>query len=221
MNFTLGASGSDDWVAGRERLQVLLGEPDEARAIARRGPAAACANEMVTRRRERIGDAVGVSGSRLPRDVQSVRRHAEANEVLGHLRGAHFTDSCTLGQLSVPFDSSVAPRCPRTSMRDGFDGLGDARRLDDDARGVEREVVAVEVVGDDELARVVRETSALARLAIGPASARPRPGSTVLQARLISGITDTRTGASGMPPQTRGPSTTVPSTSASCPSCGG
>ena len=39
----------------------------------------------------------------------------------------------------------------------GIDGFRHSRRFDDDPRGVQREIVAVEVVRDHELARVVRK----------------------------------------------------------------
>src|SRR6185295_19012845 len=55
----------------------------------------------------------------------------------------------------------------------------------------------------------------------GGASIPGSAGRIVLQAGLTSGNTDSFTGLSGIPPQTRGPLSIEPSINTSCNSCGG
>ena len=75
-------------------------------------------------------------------------------------------------------------------MRDGVHGLRHSHRLDDDARGVQGEVVAVEVVRNDEL-RVLSGNFGAGAIGDGAGANPASAGSTVLHAGVSSCITET------------------------------
>ena len=227
VNFTFGASGSADGSRAASAFRYCSANADEARAIAST-PVRGWSARVVVLKRDRhapalrIGDAVGRVGLGLPRRRGRDRRACRGPTRFSAIFVARTSPIRAPSVSDLPVREQRGAALPAHLDARGVDGLRDSRRFDDDARGVQREVVAVEVVRDRRTRACVSGNFGVGAIGDGAGVnagfGREHGVAGAVELRASPTRGPARAGGRRRRADRRRP---CPRSSASCPSCGG